>query len=369
MDANQKTIANLVVRRVGQGLLGAWVVLFGVTASCRPELSLGDVDAGAAGELGMGETGGTGGSVGASAGKGGTAGTGGATGGRGSTPQGGIGSGGSGSEGSPGGAGPDPCGELGERVLVPDPNGWVDVEDDCNDVGVEGYWYAFSDQHGDRGDGRCVSVGMHPPEECSQIESPPPPPFVGFPNVDGAMHTSGTVARILPCVSGLITAGCPAYDYANMTGAGIGFDFNGERGDPSVRGLWNPAPHRVVGIQFEIDAVPLTGIRVEFPMALQDADAAADVPPLPPGSTTLQHSFGSPYWGAQTFGDGKFPLSPVQAGLNRILWPDVFSPKVSAYVYDEQRMLGIRFHVPTRSDTAGAYEFTISKLAFVKEYP
>jgi hypothetical protein len=258
-------------------------------------------------------------------------------------------------------------------ALIPGPDGWFAGED--NDIGVQGSWYPYGDQYGDGvGDSKCTKFGNHMASECAQITSPPPPPAMGFPNVGGAMHTEGTVEMILPCVEGsqaimIPTSGCPTYDYSNMWGAGIGFDLNADKGeDGGAKHMWNPAEHGVVAVEFTIDAVPLTGLRVEFPMLLQDADAAADFPSLPPGSTTDSHSAGAPYWGAQKNGDVKYPNSPIMAGVNRVNFnaTDIQSPKLSAYVYDPARMLGIQFHVPTNAAAAGSYSFTISNITFIK---
>jgi hypothetical protein len=275
------------------------------------------------------------------------------------------------STGGTGGTGGSGSGNV---TLIPGPDGWIAGED--NDIGVQGSWYPYGDQYGDgAGDSKCTKFGNHMPSECAQITSPPPPPAMGFPNSGGAMHTEGTVEKILPCVEGSMaimipTSGCPTFDYSNMWGAGIGFDLNADKGeDGGAKHMWNPAEHGVIGFEFTIDTVPLPGLRVEFPMLLQDADAAADFPVLPPGSTTDSHSAGAPYWGAQRNGDQKFPNSPVMAGVNRVNFNeiDIQSPKLSAYVYDPSRMLGIQFHVPTNSTSSGTYSFTISNITFIRQ--
>jgi hypothetical protein len=259
-------------------------------------------------------------------------------------------------------------------ALIPGPDGWFAGED--NDIGIQGSWYPYGDQYGEgEGDAKCIKVGNHMPAECAQITSPPPPPAMGFPNVGGAMHTEGTVEQVLPCVSGspaimIGTSGCPGNDYSNMWGAGIGFDLKADKGEAGgAKHMWNPAEHGIVAVEFTIDAVPITGLRVEFPMLLQDADAMADMPvPLPPGSSTDSHSAGAPYWGAQKNGDQMYPKSPIVAGVNRVNFnaTDIQSPKQSAYVYDPARMLGIQFHVPTNPMAGGSYSFTISNITFIK---
>jgi len=247
------------------------------------------------------------------------------------------------------------------RMLVPSATGWIDAQDVCNDIGIQGAWGVYGDRYGDA---TCIHLGLHEPEECSFVSTPDP--SGGFPNVGGVMHTAGTIAKILPCNSGVTTTGCPDHDYRNMWGAGIGLDFNvrplEEGGTHTV---WDPAPHEVIGIAFTIDQVPVAGMRVEFPMLLTDAEASADTPPLPPGSTTEDHSTLSPYFGAQLNGDRKYPASPLVNGENWILWADIQPPSLAAYTFDTKRLLGIRFHV-LASTTATSFDFKISKLTFLR---
>lgn len=279
--------------------------------------------------------------------------------------------------GGTGGAG---CGFDGNRVLLPSSTGWVDHLDVCNDVGVQGSWYAYGDQYGsDNGAKSCLTRGSHLPSECALVSTPDPTAF-GFPNMDGNMHTAGVAERILPCVAGSLaatipTSGCPGEgmaggnDYSNMWGAGIGFDFNLEKTSPDsdgVRSTWDPLAYGVIGIAFTIVAAP-PALRVEFPMALTAEEAAADFPPvtsLPP--TTDEHSAGAPYWGAQAKGDGMFPNSPVVEGVNFVMWDAIGAPKAKAYTFDVSRMLGIRFHVPTAVSGSTRYDFTISNLTFLR---
>jgi hypothetical protein len=286
------------------------------------------------------------------------------------------GTGGTGAMGGTGGTGGGTCTPGGNIALAIDSSGWMDMTTPCNDdVAVQGSWYPYGDQYGDgEGDSKCTKFGGHMASECATIISPPPPPEMGFTNVNGAMHTEGSVEAILPCVPGsmaatLLTSGCPDHDYSNMWGAGIGFDINADKGEEGgAKHTWDPAAHGVVGIRFTIDAVPLPGLRVEFPMLLQDADGAKDTPvALPPGSTTDSHSAGAPYWGAQLKGDAKYPPSPIAAGVNTIIFAtDVQPPKLSAYAWEQNRMLGVQFHVPTGS-TAGTYSFTISDVKLLRD--
>jgi hypothetical protein len=270
------------------------------------------------------------------------------------------------------------CAPNENRVLIPSATGWVDHLDPCNDVGVQGPWYAYGDQYGTASyDARCLVYGQHQPSECAQITTPDPN-VPGFPNLNGEMRTAGIAEKVLSCVAGSMaslipTPGCVGggmgggFDYGNMWGAGIGFDFNRNAGPPNGddrKYAWDPTSYNVIGIQFMIVNAP-PGMRVEFPMLLTAAEAAADTPPItdtPP--TTDEHSAGAPYWGAR--GDGEFPNSPVQEGLNRITWDVVGIPKAGVYVFDTRRLLGIRFHMTTNTSSAHSYEFSIHDLTFLR---
>jgi hypothetical protein len=257
--------------------------------------------------------------------------------------------------GNAAGAGGATCSPSDEIPLVPDSTGWIELSGPCS-AGVQGGWFAFGDQYGNA---TCLDPGMHHPAECAIITTPDPSSNV-FPNVNGAMHTTGVVEQILPCPPGMTTSGCPANDYANMWGAGIGFDFHTDR--EGSRYVWDPAVYHVQGIRFTIDNVPLSGLRVEFPMLLHDEDAAAASPPLPPGSTTDDHPSGAPYWGAQRNGDSKFPVSPVTVGSNTIYLSEVEPPVLSAYTFDPARLFGVRFHAPAGGNASISYDFTISNV-------
>jgi hypothetical protein len=321
-----------------------------------------------AGTSGSGATTGSGGSTSASTG--GSTATGGAGAADGTGGAGGSGGGGHETAAGTGGESDPGSGDaLASTTLVPTAQGWVDHEDVGNDVGVQGFWFAYGDQYGSGpADAPCTKIGLHLPSECAQVTSPPPPPAVGFPNVGGRMHTTGSIERILPCPAGLTTSGCPASDFANMLGAGIGFDLDADSPDSGgARHLWDPARYGVIGIEFTIDAVPLAGLRVEFPILLDDAEGAADFPPLPPGSTTEAHSTGSPYWGAQSRGDGHYPSSPVQLGVNRVLWAEVAPPRLGTYQFDPARMIGVRFHVVSSASSELPYEFTIWDVTYLRK--
>jgi hypothetical protein len=239
--------------------------------------------------------------------------------------------------------------------------GWVDVT--SNDVGVQGSWYPYGDQYGVA---KCLNVGMHTPDQCSHITSPPPPPATGFPNQGGKLCTTGATAVILPCAAGVTTSGCPNQDFSNMWGSGIGFDFNSPGagdGGTTVKNPWNPDDHGVTGVSFVLDGVPTPGLRVEFPMRLTDAEANAVN--LPPGSTTDDHPDGAPYWGADT----GFDNSPATAGVNVVHWDAVKKPGANqSYVFDKARLLGMQFHVPAvQSAPPGAYSFCVSNVTLLRE--
>ena len=276
---------------------------------------------------------------------------------------GGTGTGGSAPTGGTGGTGAtDPTGTL----LQPSDVGWMNKVDTWNDLGIQGAWYPYGDQYGVA---KCTTVGMHPASECSTITQPPPA-MMSFPNTGGKMCTTGEVAVILPCVGDVMTSGCAeGKDYSNMWGAGIGFDLNSEGGSLTApKHVWDPmalaAPSGpIIGFEFEIDTVPLQGLRVEIPILLSDAEAAAVTPtPLPPGSTTDDHPDGAPYWGASS----TYPNSPVLVGKNRVTW-DLIKPPRTNYTFETSKILGVQFHVPAvTSPPKGAYNFCISNVKMLR---
>jgi hypothetical protein len=277
---------------------------------------------------------------------------------------GGSGTGGTGA-GTGGSGATDPTG----TVLHPSSDGWMDRMDAWNDIGAQGSWYPYGDQYGTKPtESKCLTVGMHPASECSEIDFPPPPPATGFPqDVAEVMCTRGRVSVILPCVAGVTTSGCPEHDYSNMWGAGMGFDLNADKGEEGgAKRPWDPllvTTGPIIGFSFDIDNVPLPKLRVEIPMLLTDAEAAAVTPtPLPPGSTTDDHPDGAPYWGASS----SYPASPVMPGNNRVTWADIHPPRTN-YVFDTARMLGVQFHVPAvAAAPKGEYDFCISNVKMLR---
>jgi hypothetical protein len=242
---------------------------------------------------------------------------------------------------------------------------------------VQGHWYPFGDQYKTGyGAAKCLTYGMHDPSECFLITSPDPTLMV-FPNVNGAMHVTGTAEKVLSCVAGSLastipTSGCLGQgiaggsDFANMWGGGIADDFNADSPDSGgTRHPWDASAHGVIGVEFTIKNMPAGGLRVEFPMQLTAAEAAVDTPPitaLPP--TTDEHTAGPPYWGAKP--NSVFPNSPVVEGDNVITWDEVGPPKANIYAFDLSRILGIYFHVPTNRASASSYDFTISNFTFLR---
>lgn len=266
----------------------------------------------------------------------------------------------------------------GNTTLIPSSTGWVDHADLCNDVGVQGAWFAYGDRYenGNRIP-TCLVDGDHDPSECAQVTTPDPT-VMSFPNENGFLHTIGTAELVLACVAGsnatlIPTSGCfgdgvgGGWDFYNMWGAGIGFDFNTHASPPwgdGKRSTWDPSAYGVIGIEFTIEGAP-GALRVEFPMLLTADEAAADTPPVtadPP--TTDTHTAGAPFWGAHA--DSMFGYSPVVEGKNVITWDQVMPPKALIYDFDTTRLLGIRFHVPASKAGSLQYDFTISKFRFLR---
>jgi hypothetical protein len=220
------------------------------------------------------------------------------------------------------------------QALLPDPTGYVDVGASGTTM-IKGAWYAYGDGIGSDGTtatGDCELKGMHAVSDCSAITTPS---FGTFPNTAGKMCTMGTAAKII----NLTTAAMP--DYNNIWGAGIGLDLNNGGGDAGAMKLpYNATMNGVVGMAFDIDAVPLAGLRVEFPT--KTATNAA-------------------FWG------GDQMLSPVKAGHNEIMWTKVTGPfyDTVAPPFDATTILSIQFHVPTSTTASATYNFCISNLSAI----
>lgn len=252
-------------------------------------------------------------------------------------------------------------------LIMPDAAGRI--AGSSNPIGVQGLWYATGDQYGVPG--KCVTVGLHPAGDCSEIHTPSPPllgtPFspAGFPNTGGVMCTSGETAVVQPCMAGVTTEGCPTNDYANMWGAAIGFDVNALSADEGgARSTWDPLARGIIGFSFHLDEVPVaTKLRVEVLVLLTDAEAAAVG--LPQGAISDEHPDRSPYWGATA----TFPPSPVRVGTNRVLWNDIIHP-TGGIRFDPSRMVGIGFHTPAvarGSSAKGLFDYCVSDVTFLTQ--
>lgn len=223
-------------------------------------------------------------------------------------------------------------GELSSVPITPDATGWIDAA--SNSLGVGGPWYWFADGYSSDGlrDGTCQTAG-HADAECSLV-SAPDPTLPGFANVGGKMCTSGVVARVLPSTSG-------RDDYANMGFAGIGF--NPAQTLAGEQGVFDASAHHVIGFAFDIDQVPATGFHVQI-------------------STPSSATEGVwAYWGAAE----SFPLSPVAAGHNVVLFSDVRSPEATPVPVDTTQISGIQFVTPGTTSTSEPFAYCISNLKFL----
>jgi hypothetical protein len=221
--------------------------------------------------------------------------------------------------------------------LTPSAEGFVNSA-----LGVLGAWYAYGDGNDAANPGVCQTVGMHMTTECSVIAAPVPgAPFAPVGTSLSQMCSSGTVAKVINF------GDPPAPDFSNIFGAGIGLDLNnpGLDGGTGVKMPFNASSKMVIGISFTLDAVPSTGLRVEFPFG--SAATAAGV--WKPHATTY--------------------ASPVAAGHNILLFANVKQP---AYVkaadmipFDPTTLTSIQFHIPTTASGAAAYHFCIDNLALI----
>jgi hypothetical protein len=221
------------------------------------------------------------------------------------------------------------CGGDNSAVpLTPDPSGRVEAS--TNALGVEGEWRVYADSYTDgRPPGGCQAAG-HADAECS-LASLPDSSVPGFPNVGGQLCTTGSTAVVLT-VDGQL-------DWGHMWGIGIGLGFTG------AAGTFDADAHGVVGIAFDVDAIPSSGLRVEFP--------------TPSDSV----GFGASYWGADEF----YPSSPVQVGTNVVLFRDVQSPDVTAPPFDRSQIQQIGFLVPSNPAVRIDFSYCISNIRLLLE--
>lgn len=243
-------------------------------------------------------------------------------------------------DGGTGGAGGGGAGTGGATnfttvPLTPDATGFVAL-DTTGDTGVQGPWYAYGDSLGMNGmpPGDCQAAG-HSDAECSMIVKPAV--GAGFPNTGGSMCTMGTVAKVIGMTA---NAGMP--DYAKIWGAGIALDLNNP-GGAAVKAAIDATAKGIKGIQFDIDTVPLAGLRVEVEATDTNGTEA-----------------GNDYWGATS----SYPPSPVMAGTNTVTWDKFVGPK--GHAFSPSMLRGIQFHVPANTSSAGPYQFCISNLKLLK---
>jgi hypothetical protein len=153
------------------------------------------------------------------------------------------------------------------------------------------------------------------------------------------MCTAGSVAKVINLGD--------AADYSNIFGAGIGLDLNnpGLDGGTGVKLAFNAQAKNIIGIAFDLDAVPASGLRVEFP-------------------------FGSAATAAGVWKPDKSKYSsPVGPGHNVLLFASVTQPgyvKAADLVpFDPSTLTSIQFHVPTNTTAAAPYQFCIDKLSLI----
>lgn len=274
-----------------------------------------------------------------------------------------------------------------------------------NDLGIQGFWYAYGDQYDCPS--RCTQIGKHSPDECSQIITPAHLPTLEFHNTNGEMCTSGRVAQIVTkrddcelCDKKMDP------DYWNIWGAGIGLDFGldvsaSKAGAfvrrPIERTPWDANAHNIVAVSFDFrwlaaSADGATPLRVEFPFMLP---ATEKLPPgkgtvgldvrdctsavVPPDETSVlpfpdqptpteEHPSGSPIWGVKKGSGWTDPLfSPVHEGYNEVPLKSLDPPPDAFYAVDLSKLLGIQFHVPTSVSGPRPYSFCISNLVLLRQ--
>jgi hypothetical protein len=244
---------------------------------------------------------------------------------------------------------------TGTPVPLPsDMTGFVDVPT----LGIMGAWYPYGDGIGPDAlpaDGDCEKAG-HAATDCSTITTPVPSAMT-FTNTNSVMCTSGTVAKVLSLMG---KTDCPTVsadcDYSAMFGAGIGLDLNNGGNDGGTgKQPFNATTAGVIGISFDIvdmtgtaAAVPLTGLRIEFPTPTTTDTAAI--------------------WKWQK---AKNYTSPVVMGHNQILFSDVTQPDyVAGYSaatagLDVTKIVSVQFHVPTTTGANGPYSFCVGNFSAI----
>jgi len=214
--------------------------------------------------------------------------------------------------------------------LQPDAAGRIDAS--RNFLGIQGRFLASADGYGPSGlrDGRCQGNG-HADEACS-ILTAPDPMLDAFPNEDGVLCTSGIAARVLESGAGP--------DHWGMWGAKLEFEFTDEQGASAV---FDAVEKGVRGFSFDIDSVPITPFRVEFPTPGREGSAV-----------------GPEYWG----GAPMFPRSPVVGGINVVSFDLVRSPNL-AVTFDASKIQTIAFHTPGLPEQASPFAYCVSNFSML----
>jgi hypothetical protein len=224
-------------------------------------------------------------------------------------------------------------------LLTPSSIGYYDG---TNLAGVVGAWYAFGDYYDGGGVlampgmGSCPKAGFAM-TQCSTVTTPTVSAWF-IPDSNGkGMCTSGTAAKVVG-----LDGGAP--DFADIWGAGIGFDLNnpGEAsGGVGAKGQYDAPAHGITGIAFDIDTVPVGGhLRVEFPT--QGTENA------------------SAYWGGATEA-----FSPIVAlDHQEIRWPEVGGPQYvsSPPPFDQTKLQSVWFSVVSNGSSAVDYSFCINNM-------
>jgi hypothetical protein len=253
--------------------------------------------------------------------------------------QGTTGKGGGGGSATTGSGGTSGGGSL--TALTPDMTGYVMAP---AAIGIMGAWYGYGDGAGSDGTtatGDCEKAG-HPVTACSSITTPMFGSFPPSPPTSSKMCTTGTVEKVIDIVG---MAGMA--DYTAMWGSGIGLDLNNGGGANAVKMPYNATAAGVLGFAFDIDAVPLTGIRVEFPTPSTGTTAAI----YKPGDSTTNFA------------------SPLVAGHNEIRWADIMAPSyvMNATAFDPTMIVSVQFHVPSSTSASANYTFCIDNFSAITQ--
>lgn len=220
-----------------------------------------------------------------------------------------------------------------EVLLAPSSTGFI------NDAsGVIGAWYAYGDGNDGANPGVCQTMGMHLPSECSVIQAPiPGMPFAPAGSSLAQMCTSGIVAQVI---------GDPL-DYSNIFGAGIGLDLNnpGLDGGTGMKMPFDTQAKKIIGVAFDLDEVPASKLRIEFPFGTSATAAGVWKP------------------------DKSSFASPVSPGHNVLLFSSVTQPgyvkAADMVAFDPKTITSIQFHVPTNTSASAPYHFCIDQLALI----